>query len=154
MHGQWQRCYDSAFMRYLFIYYYYYYYYSKLFLVLLAIVGHADLSADNVEDVLKWHCESLKMRGIRHMLNHHPTKPIYSEQKHDNFLTDPKWLAGVGLLEKYNLSFEFHVLPHQMKRSADVARKFPGVMFMVDHCGIPYERDDAKIAELKDGNLR
>ena len=39
------------------------------------------------------------------MLNYHPQKPQYSEQNNDNFLTDPKWLAGVALLEKYDLSF-------------------------------------------------
>lgn len=116
-----------------------------------AIVGHADLSADNVEEVLKRQCESKRMRGIRHMLNYHPTKPEYSEQEHDNYLTDPKWLAGVGLLEKYRLSFELHVLPHQMKRAAAVAEKFPGVMFMVDHCGIPYERDEATMKVWREG---
>lgn len=85
------------------------------------------------------------------MLNYHPTKPEYSEQKHDNYLTDPRWLAGVGLLEKYGLSFELHVLPHQMKRAAAVAEKFPGVMFMVDHCGIPYERDEATMKVWREG---
>ena len=92
------------------------------------------------------------MRGIRQVLNHHPTKPIFSEQDHDNFLTDPKWLSGVALLEKYNLSFELLVLPHQMKRSAEVAKKFPGVMFMLNHCGLPYERDEAKMKEWREGN--
>ena len=116
-----------------------------------AIVGHADLSADDIEDVLKRQCQSTKMRGIRHMLNHHPTKPQYSEQKHDNFLTDEKWLAGVSLLEKYNLSFELHILPHQMKRSVGVVKRFPGIMFMLDHCGIPYERDEEKMAERREG---
>lgn len=116
-----------------------------------AIVGHADLSADNLEDVLERHCQSKRMRGIRQVLNHHPTKPIFGEQDHDNFLTDPKWLSGVALLEKYNLSLEMQVLPHQMKRSAEVAKKFPGVMFMVDHCGLPYERDEVKMKEWREG---
>ena len=93
------------------------------------------------------------MRGIRHVLNYHPTKPIFSEQVHDNFLTDPKWLSGVALLEKYNLSLEMQVLPHQMKRSAEVAKTFPGVMFMVDHCGLPYERDEAKMKEWREGDI-
>ena len=85
------------------------------------------------------------------MLNYHPQKPQYSEQNNDNFLTDPKWLAGVALLEKYDLSFELHVLPHQMKRSAAVAEKFPNVRFMIDHCGLPYERDDATMEKWREG---
>ena len=28
-----------------------------------------------------------------------------------------------------------------LSRAAAVARQFPRVMFMVDHCGLPYERD-------------
>ena len=51
------------------------------------------------------------------MLNYHPDKPAYSEAAHDNFLTDPQWLKGVGLLEKFGLSLELHVLPRQMLRS-------------------------------------
>ena len=118
----------------------------------VAIVGFADLSSDNLEEVLKRQCASSRMRGIRHMLNYHPTKPQYTQQKHDNFLTDPKWQAGVALLGKYNLSLELHVLPHQMKRSAKVAAKYPNVMFMVDHCGIPYERDQATMATWREGS--
>ena len=50
------------------------------------------------------------------MLNHHPDKPQYSLAPHDNYLTDPAWVKGFGLLEKYNLSFKLQVLPHQMHR--------------------------------------
>ena len=110
-----------------------------------------DLSEDNVEDALIRHCESKRMRGIRHMLNYHPEKPLYSEQKHDNYLTDPKWLNGLALLEKYNLSFELHILPAQMKRAADVVSKFPNIWFMVDHCGIPYERDEKSMITWREG---
>ena len=118
-----------------------------------AIVAHADLSSADLEDILQRQCKSKRMRGIRHMLNYHPDKPQYSETKHDNFLTDPQWLKGVALLEKYNLSLEIHVLPRQMQRSADVVRQFPGVMFMVDHCGLPYERDDETMKLWRDGML-
>ena len=82
----------------------------------VAIVGHCDLSSLQAEDVLRRHCQSKRFRGIRHTLNYHPTKPIYSEAAHDEFLTDPQWLKGVVLLEKFNLSFELHILPAQMHR--------------------------------------
>ena len=116
-----------------------------------AIVAQADLSLKNVEDILQRHCQSKRMRGIRHMLNFHPTKSQYSETKHDSYLTDPQWLCGIALLEKYGLSFEIHVLPHQMKRSADVVQQFPNVQFMVDHCGLPYERDEDTMQLWREG---
>lgn len=83
-----------------------------------AIVGSCDLSAGNVDDILMRHALSNRMRGIRHMLNFHPDYPHYSEATHDNFLTDQNWIQGFSLLEKYQMSFEIHVLPHQMKRLA------------------------------------
>lgn len=82
----------------------------------LAIVGFADLSSTNLDEILQGHCKFSRFRGIRQMLNHHPDKPQYSLAPHDNYLTDPAWIKGFGLLEKYNLSFELQVLPHQMHR--------------------------------------
>ena len=84
--------------------------------IAVAIVGHCDLASPDAEDILRRHCQSKRFRGIRHVINHHPTKPIYSEATHDEFLTDPQWLKGVGLLQKFGLSFELHILPSQMHR--------------------------------------
>ena len=84
--------------------------------VCLALVGFADLSSTHLDEILQGHCKFSRFRGIRQMLNYHPDKPQYSLAPHDNYLTDPAWIKGFGLLEKYNLSFELQVLPHQMHR--------------------------------------
>ena len=81
-----------------------------------AIVGYCDLSSPDVEDVLRRQSEHKRMRGIRQMLNYHSEHPQYCAVSHDNYLTDPNWIKGFSLLEKYNLSFDLHILPHQMKR--------------------------------------
>ena len=49
------------------------------------------------------------------MLNYDPDKPLYSEATQE-YLDNPQWVEGVGLLEKYGLSFELHILPRQMER--------------------------------------
>jgi predicted TIM-barrel fold metal-dependent hydrolase len=116
-----------------------------------AIVGHCDLSSPQAEDILSRHVQSERFRGIRHILNCHATKAIYSEAPHDDFLTNPKWLEGVALLQKFGLSFEIHILPAQMQRAAEVTRMFPGVMFMVNHCGLPYERDTQTMKIWREG---
>ena len=36
-------------------------------------------------------------------------------------------------------------------RAAVVTRQFPGVMFMVDHCGLPFERDEATMRLWREG---
>lgn len=116
-----------------------------------AIVGYCDLSSAQARDVLRRHCESKRMRGIRQLLLYHPTKPIYFKAPHDNYLTDPQWLKGVALLEEFNLSFEFNVLPAQMHRAAEVARQFPNVKFMMQHCCLPYVRDEDSMKLWREG---
>jgi len=41
---------------------------------------------------------------------------MYSEVAHGNYLTDPNWIQGYGLLEKYQMSFDWHILPNQLKQ--------------------------------------
>ena len=36
-------------------------------------------------------------------------------------------------------------------RSAEVIKQYPNVMVMVDHCGIPYERDEANMKLWREG---
>ena len=81
----------------------------------IAIVGFCDLSSSDAVEILKRHIKSKRFRGIRHnvMLNYHPDTQSYSIAEY-NYLTDPNWLKGFGLLEKYQLSFELMVLPKLM----------------------------------------
>eukprot|EP00731_Ephydatia_muelleri_P030628 Em0022g142a len=117
-----------------------------------AIVGQCDLSRDDVEDVLKRHCsQSSRMKGIRHLINHHPTMPIYSEVDHNHFLSSPQWLRGLSLLEKHHLSFELHILPGQMMEAVEAVRQNPGVQFILNHCGLPYERDEHTMRVWREG---
>ena len=36
-------------------------------------------------------------------------------------------------------------------RSAELIKQYPNVMVMVDHCGIPYERDEANVKLWREG---
>lgn len=109
------------------------------------------MSAANVEDILSEHCRSKLMRGIRHLRHYNPYDIDQGDQTH--FFTDPNWLAGLTLLEKFSLSFQHHFLPHQMSIGANVAARFPKVMFMVDHCGLPTGRDETNISNWREGKL-
>ena len=83
--------------------------------VYTAIVGHCDLSSKDVEATLQRHCQHKRIRGIRQMLNY-DEKYEYNAVSHDGYLTDPDWIRGFSLLEKYNLSFDMYILPRQMMR--------------------------------------
>lgn len=42
---------------------------------------------------------------------------------------------------------------HSTCRSAEVIRQYPNVMVMVNHCGIPYERDEANMKLWREGEV-
>ena len=80
-----------------------------------AIVGHADLSSGNLEEVLRRHCEYSRFRGIRPMrLKFDPKAKKFNLAAQQDCLTDPEWVKSLGLLEKYNLSLELIIPPQQM----------------------------------------
>ena len=116
-----------------------------------AIVAHADLASSSAERTLTRHKEAGHVVGIRQLLQYHPTKKEWQATADDTLLTKREWLEGVGLLGKHGLSFDFHILPHQMGRASEVARTNPSVNFVVDHCGIPFERDEAKMRQWREG---
>lgn len=115
-----------------------------------AVVAHADLDADDVETVLKGHCEFPLMRGIRMLLNWHET-PHFRWSARPDYMTDPKWLRGYELLGKHGLSFDCQLYPHQMLEAEKVAARFPEVPMIVNHTGMPVDRDAAGVERWREG---
>jgi predicted TIM-barrel fold metal-dependent hydrolase len=115
-----------------------------------AIVAHADLEADDVEELLTTYAKSKAVRGIRQILNWHPNSELSFVERND-LLTDPKWLQGFCLLEKYAFSFDLQLYPHQMLDAAKVARNHQGTTIVLNHTGMPLDRDDAGIKMWREG---
>jgi predicted TIM-barrel fold metal-dependent hydrolase len=113
-----------------------------------AIVAYADLADPRVESVLERHCQHQNVRGIRFMLNY-LEDPLYRMTDRPDWLTDPQWLKGFALLEKYRLSFDLQVYPHQMADAAALAARHPGVQLMLNHTGLPIRRDPAYLADWR-----
>ncbi|ULB09746.1 amidohydrolase family protein [Cereibacter azotoformans] len=114
------------------------------------IVAHSDLDAPGVEDELKRHCESPNMRGIRMLLSHHDT-PAYQWAPRGDYLTDPAWRRGYEALARQGLSFDAQLYPHQMPELARIAAEVPEVPLVIDHCGMPIERESGGLARWRDG---
>ena len=55
-----------------------------------------------------------------------------------DYLVDPDFHRDYSLLEKYDLD----VLSCNMSKAADLARKFPNIILVIDHPGFPQERTD------------
>ncbi len=104
------------------------------------IVARAALDAPDVERVLAAHARFRNYRGIRHIVNWHrdPEKP-YVDQP--DLLTDPRWRAGFALLGKYGLSFDLQLYPSQIEDGAALARAHPATSIILNHAGMPVDRD-------------
>ena len=94
-----------------------------------ASVAYSNLKAPDVEDELARHCEYANVRGIRD----------FSE---GDYLVDPAFQRGYGLLERFNLICSLDVSLEDMHKARDLALKFPNVTLVIDHAGFPRERTD------------
>ncbi len=103
-----------------------------------AIVAYADLRDPGVEAVLERHCQSPNMRGIR-------------DFSYGDYLVAPDFQRGFAHLEKYNLVSSIAVTWQDMGKLRDLAGKYPNVMIVVDHTGLPEERTDEYFALWKGG---
>jgi predicted TIM-barrel fold metal-dependent hydrolase len=106
-----------------------------------AIVAHADLEARDAGKVLEGHCRYRNMRGVRTLLSWHDTEPHYRWAKRPDYTTDPAWRRGYALLGELGLSFDCQLYPHQMMQAVELATAFPRVPMIINHTGMPIERD-------------
>jgi predicted TIM-barrel fold metal-dependent hydrolase len=116
-----------------------------------AIVAHADLEAGNVADVLKAHCRHRNMRGVRTLLNWHDTMPQYRWAKRPDYTTDPAWRRGYALLGEMGLSFDCQLYSHQLPLAVELAKSFRNVPMIINHTGMPIERERGGLQLWKDG---
>lgn len=114
-----------------------------------AIVARVELQKPDAERSIAEHRRFATLRGIRHIVNFH-ANPKWSFTDHD-FLQDDAWLKGFPLLRKYDLSFDLQLYPGQMKAAARLARDNPETQVILNHTGMPVERDTGGIAAWRNG---
>jgi predicted TIM-barrel fold metal-dependent hydrolase len=117
------------------------------------IVARAELHAPNVAEVLEGHCAFANLRGIRHIVNWHadPEKTFVARP---DFLTDAAWLRGFGLLKRYGLSFDLQIYPSQMMDAATLAHNHPDTVIIMNHAGMPVDRDSEALTLWRGGMRR
>lgn len=105
-----------------------------------AIVGHADLTLGNaVRPLLDAHIAAGqgRFRGIRHILawdaDARLLNPAYPTT--EDMMAQPAFLAGFAELAKLRLSFDAWLHFHQIPRLVGLARRFPEVPIVLNHCG-------------------
>jgi predicted TIM-barrel fold metal-dependent hydrolase len=94
------------------------------------IVAHSDLRAAGVEAELERHlAASSRLRGIR-------------DFGVGDYLSDPAWQRGYGLLARHGLVCDLDCVWEDMSKARDVARLHPEVPLVLEHAGFPRARDD------------
>ena len=96
------------------------------------VVGWIDLRSEKIESKLDVYRNEEKLKGFRHV--------VQGEPDH-NFLLRPNFLRGISFLEKYNLTYDILVYPHQLGSVLEFVKRFPNQKFVIDHIAKPYIKD-------------
>ncbi len=117
--------------------------------VVAGIVAGANLDDPDVEAMLAAHAARPAVRGVRQIVNWHedPTKTYGPSDK----LLDARWRTGFALLAKYGLSFDLQLYASQMAVAAELADAHPDIPLIVNHAGMPTDRDEAGVAAWREG---
>ena len=114
------------------------------------IVARATLDAPDVEQILEGHARYKNVRGIRHAINWHPDPAKTYVNRPDLIRTDA-WRRGFGLLRRFNLSFDLQLYPAQMADAAALAHAYPDVLIILNHAGMPVDRNEEDIRLWRSG---
>lgn len=104
-----------------------------------AIVGHAWFHTGNTEEVLEGHKAFPLVRGIR------------SKPADEAMMRDPKWLAGLRLLGKFDLSWDLRVKTWELEAAAKVVAGIPHIPVVLNHTGFPWDRSPAGLEMWRRG---
>lgn len=113
------------------------------------IVAGADLTDPDLDALLESHAARPNVRGIRQIVCWHadPTR-TYTDR---DLLRDPAWTAGFAKLKRHDLSFDLQLYPSQMAGAGILAARHPDTPLIVNHAGLPTDRDPAGMARWRDG---
>ncbi|MBK1715511.1 amidohydrolase family protein [Rubrivivax gelatinosus] len=115
-----------------------------------AIVCWVDLLADDVEQRLDEQLRWRRVRGVRF-------KPVAaadaraSVQGRPGSLQDPRWQRGLRALAERGLLWELRVPYWHLAEAATLVAAVPGLQVVVQHLGLPWDRDDAGLAVWRRG---
>ena len=108
------------------------------------IVAGACLERPDVEPLLEAHAARPNVRGVRQIVNWHiDPRKTYTAR---DLINNPAWRRGFGLLARHGLSFDLQLYPSQMFEAARLAADHPHTPIIVNHAGMPTDRDEAGLA--------
>jgi predicted TIM-barrel fold metal-dependent hydrolase len=115
-----------------------------------AIVAHAFLHSDSLEETLTGHRKFPLVRGIR-------SKPLTARTARDarpdsaGSLHDPNWRRGMKLLAKHDLSWDLRVPFWHLEEATSALQDVPELRVALNHTGLPWDRSEEGLKAWRAG---
>ena len=108
---------------------------AKRYSFIRGVVGWVDLCSDRLEQQLEEFAKEPKFIGVRHVVHDEPD---------DEFMARRDFQRGIGILAKYDLSYDLLIFPKHLSLAADLVSQFPGQRFVLDHLAKPNIRQQER----------
>jgi L-fuconolactonase len=108
---------------------------------IVGVVGWIDLQAPDARQQLERFADDRKLVGIRHIVQTEPD---------DRFMLRPAFCRGIALLEEFGLAYDILVYSRQLAAAVELAERFAGQRFVLDHLGKPEIRRGERRAWERD----
>ncbi len=95
------------------------------------VVGWVDLQGDDLAHHLRELSAHEKFLGVRHVVQDEPD---------ERFMLRPQFLAGLGALREFDLTYDLLIFPQHLPIAIDVVGRFPEQPFVLDHLAKPVIR--------------
>lgn len=115
-----------------------------------AIVAQAWLDRADVAEVLAGQAAFPLVRSVRHK----PGGPARRGEAGRTLMSDETWRAGYALLAGHGLHFDLQTPWWNLDEAAELARDVPDTTIVLNHTGLPAERDEASLAGWRDAMAR
>ena len=92
------------------------------------VVGWVDLQSPDAQQQLEHVADHPKLVGLRHIVQSEPD---------DRFMLRPEFCRGIALLERFGLAYDILVYSRHLAAATELASRFAGQRFVLDHLGKP-----------------
>lgn len=110
-----------------------------------AMAAQIWLDREDVGDVLAQYARLPLVRSVRHKPRCAPRAEYRADWAEPGSMRCPRWRAGYARLEAAGLMFELQAPWWHLGEALELARDFPTTTLVVNHAGLPAERDEASL---------
>jgi predicted TIM-barrel fold metal-dependent hydrolase len=112
----------------------------------VVLVGRADFLSPDLEKTMEIYARCPNVSAVREHLGWDEGNPLRRFARRPDLLTDPAWLRGLGILNKYGFKCSLEVFAPQLDRLLDVVQRYPEIRFAIAVMGWPLDTDASGFA--------